>query len=91
MLVVGKCYCSISVGRAMFEAEFTRKMAMRRWRGVLNDVRGEVRGTGRREVRNFDPAIKCSIAISKPFPRAPNGVTIERLEEARTTNFFGAG
>ena len=53
MLVVGKCYCSIAVGRAMFEAEFTREMAMRRWRGVLNDVRGEVRGTGRREAGNF--------------------------------------
>ena len=32
--------------RALFEAEFTREIAMSRWRGVLNDVRGEVRGTG---------------------------------------------
>ena len=35
--------------RAMFEAEFTREMAMSRWRGVL----AEVRGSGHRKARNF--------------------------------------
>ena len=39
--------------RAMFDAEFTREMAMSRWRGVLNDVRGEMRGTGHRKAGNF--------------------------------------
>ena len=35
--------------RAMVEAEFTREIAMSRWRGVL----AEVRGTGHREARNI--------------------------------------
>ena len=35
--------------RAMFEAEFTREMALGKWRGGL----AEVRGAGHREAGNF--------------------------------------